>query len=312
MSISTKIAKIIWGQCAARCCICKRELIKKNERNSRKLTLVGEIAHIVGSKKSAPRGESDLTQQERDDVDNLMLLCQEHHKEIDDADNIEDYSVQYLKNIKENHIKWIAQKFLQEKPWRLKFSIFFYLNIPRLAEQAARLGQELNLNFFDLNRSLHSLSYELNHVMLSFKNTLTRLEISSIPIKEIILHEGLEGRLISFEQNRFRTKNINFDMRNETDLMNVKFTGDWNKDPHIYTNLNNFKVIFPINPRWITTTTAFVHFRPSGGHNSFSGLGIVTSVDYVNSIITVTPFAIGQFDFFRALMNNFGNATDIM
>ncbi|MFC2707147.1 MAG: HNH endonuclease, partial [Neisseria sp.] len=91
MSISTKIAKISWGQCAARCCICKRELIKKNERNSRKLTLVGEIAHIVGSKQSAPRGESDLTQQERDDVDNLMLLCQEHHKEIDDADNIEDY-----------------------------------------------------------------------------------------------------------------------------------------------------------------------------------------------------------------------------
>ena len=304
MSVSRKVEKIIWGQCAARCCICKKDLIKENERNSRKLTLVGEIAHIVGSKNDSPRGESDLTQQERDDVDNLMLLCQEHHKEIDDADNIEDYSVQYLKNIKENHIKWIAQKFLQEKPWRLRFSIFFYLNIPRLAEQAARLGQELNLNSFDLNRSLHSLSYELNYVMLSFKNTLTRLEISSIPIEEIILHEGLEGRLISFEQKRFRTKNINFDMRNETDLMNVKFTGDWNRDPHIYTNLNNFKVIFPINPRWITTTTAFVHFRPSGGHNSFSGLGIVTSVDYVNSIITVTPFAIGQFDFFRAPMNS--------
>lgn len=303
MPVTDRVAKIIWGQCAAKCCICKKDLIKENERNNKKLTLIGEIAHIVGSKQNAPRGQSSLTQQERDDVDNLMLLCQEHHKEIDDENNIEDYPVEYLQTIKQQHIEWVRNKFIQEKPWKLKFSIFFYLNISRLSEQAARLGQAVDLSYFQPNQSLHSLGFELNHVMRSFEKTLEKLEIDSIPIDDIILHESLVGKMISFEQKSFRTKNIHMDMSDEEALMQTSFTGDWNKDPHIYTKIKGFKIILTINPRWITTSTAFVHFRPSGGHSHFSGLGIITGVDYVSETITVTPFAIGLFDFLQAIFN---------
>lgn len=298
MAVSDKVSKTIWGQCAARCCICKKSLIKENK----KLTLIGEVAHIVGSKAGAARGMSSLTQQERDEVDNLMLLCLEHHKEIDD--NEEEYSVEHLKSIKKQHLQWIADNLIQEKVWKLKFSIFFYLNVPRLSEQAARLGQKIDLSHFKSNSSLHSLGWELNNVIFSFKNALQQLEINSIPIDEVILHESLVGRIISFEQKRFRTKNIDVDMRNEQALMNTGFTGNWDKDPHIYIKMKDFKIVFSINPRWITTTTAFVHFRPSAGHNSFSGFGIITSVDYDNLIITATPFAIGQFDFFGQYLSS--------
>ena len=305
MAISEKISKIIWGQCAAKCCICKKDLIKKNEKNHKKIVLIGEIAHIVAAKPAGPRGDSKLTQEERDSIDNLMLLCSDHHKEIDDSPD--DYSIEYLIEIKNKHLKWIENKFSQPKPWKLRFSIFFYLNIPRLSEQAARLNHKVDLEYFDKNSSLHGLGYELNYLMISFENTLKNIELNAIPLDDLILHESIVGRLVSFDQKRFRTKNINVDMVDEVALMNTKFSGNWEKDPHIYTKINSFKIIMAINPRWITTTTAFVHFRPSSGHATFSGLGIITSVDYINSIITVTPFAIGLFDWMQALFSNMGN-----
>lgn len=305
MAISEKISKIIWGQCAAKCCICKKDLIKKNEKNHKKIVLIGEIAHIVAAKPAGPRGDSKLTQEERDSIDNLMLLCSDHHKEIDDSPD--DYSIEYLIEIKNKHLKWIENKFSQPKPWKLRFSIFFYLNIPRLSEQAARLNHKVDLEYFNKNSSLHSLGYELNYLMISFENTLKNIELNAIPLDDLILHESIVGRLVSFDQKRFRTKNINVDMVDEVALMNTKFSGNWEKDPHIYTKINSFKIIMAINPRWITTTTAFVHFRPSSGHATFSGLGIITSVDYINSIITVTPFAIGLFDWMQALFSNMGN-----
>src|ERR1700731_798458 len=82
MAVSERTSKVIWGQCAARCCICKAELL--HEQNGRVLSLVGEVAHIVGETKRASRGTFDIPDGERNESDNLLLLCREHHKIVDD------------------------------------------------------------------------------------------------------------------------------------------------------------------------------------------------------------------------------------
>lgn len=55
------------------------------------------IAHIVASSPDGPRGNKD-SYELSNKLENLMLMCQEHHKLIDD--NPEQYTVQKLKNMK--------------------------------------------------------------------------------------------------------------------------------------------------------------------------------------------------------------------
>lgn len=55
------------------------------------------IAHIVASSPDGPRGNED-SYKLSDKLENLMLMCQEHHKLIDD--NPEQYTVQNLQNMK--------------------------------------------------------------------------------------------------------------------------------------------------------------------------------------------------------------------
>ncbi len=45
--------------------------------------IVGQIAHIVADSPGGPRGQSSMSEQERDKHTNLILLCGEHHKVVD-------------------------------------------------------------------------------------------------------------------------------------------------------------------------------------------------------------------------------------
>src|SRR5262245_33608743 len=74
---------------------------------------VGEIAHIVAASRQGPRGDEDLSDEERGDARNLILLCEPHHKLIDRQPRV--YSVGVLRRMKEDHVRRIATK-LQRRP----------------------------------------------------------------------------------------------------------------------------------------------------------------------------------------------------
>ncbi len=63
--------------------------------------LIGEICHIRGRRPNSPRYDPTQTDHERHAYENLILLCANHHKVIDD-DEI-SYSVARLEQIKANH-----------------------------------------------------------------------------------------------------------------------------------------------------------------------------------------------------------------
>jgi hypothetical protein len=60
--------------------------------------LLGEICHIKSVKPGGPRFDQDQTQEKRNGYDNLILLCPNHHKVIDDDE--ESYTVERLKKMK--------------------------------------------------------------------------------------------------------------------------------------------------------------------------------------------------------------------
>ncbi|MEX1252935.1 MAG: hypothetical protein WEE64_01210 [Dehalococcoidia bacterium] len=70
-------------------------------------SLVGDACHMVARQSSAARGHSQLTSDERDRYNNLILLCKVHHKLVDDQPG--EYSVERLFQIKRQHEAWVAE-----------------------------------------------------------------------------------------------------------------------------------------------------------------------------------------------------------
>lgn len=109
MSISLKTQKMLWGRAASRCAFpeCKIELVMDATETDDE-SLVGEACHIVARSEDGPRGKSELTTEQRDKYSNLLLLCNIHHKIIDDQPG--EYSVDALKTLRTKHESWVKSQ----------------------------------------------------------------------------------------------------------------------------------------------------------------------------------------------------------
>jgi len=101
MGISSKTRKNIWSKSANRCSICKIELFSKKTDSDE--FNIGEECHIISSKLNGPRHKPNIDNY--DTSDNLILLCRNHHKEIDEL--TDTYSEELLRYIKLNHENWV-------------------------------------------------------------------------------------------------------------------------------------------------------------------------------------------------------------
>ena len=70
-------------------------------------TYVGEAAHIRGEKQGAARFDVSMTDEERDNVRNLIYLCTDHHTIIDKVEA--DWPTPALQDLKQNHEKQVRQ-----------------------------------------------------------------------------------------------------------------------------------------------------------------------------------------------------------
>ncbi len=68
---------------------------------------IGEICHIEGLNPDSARYNPHLTNKEANSIDNLILLCSNHHKLIDQKVSV--YTVKCLKKIKAEHEAYIEQ-----------------------------------------------------------------------------------------------------------------------------------------------------------------------------------------------------------
>ena len=109
MAISDKTRKQLWAKSGNRCAICKEELFQKPEVENGGLN-VGEECHIISAKEKGPRHVAGVPNY--DTYDNLLLLCRNHHKEIDTL--IETYPEEILRFMKTNHENWVTES-LQSK-----------------------------------------------------------------------------------------------------------------------------------------------------------------------------------------------------
>lgn len=105
---------MLWGRFGNKCAFPKCEkILIEDKTDTDNESLIGEEAHIVAKHSNGPRGKSYLTSGERDSYDNLILLCKNHHKIIDDQPN--KYTVDFLHKIKKEHVEWVNQNLKIDK-----------------------------------------------------------------------------------------------------------------------------------------------------------------------------------------------------
>jgi hypothetical protein len=96
MGIKDNTMKRLFGISRNQCAMpdCKSPIIIEE-------TVVGEICHIRARRKGGPRYDSSLTTVEKDDFENLILLCGTCHTLVDASP--EDYTAEWLERIKCAH-----------------------------------------------------------------------------------------------------------------------------------------------------------------------------------------------------------------
>ncbi len=108
MAIPPREQRILLQRSGNRCAFpyCRRVLTAEDSPPDRAVIL-GEIAHIVAESPDGPRGDSPLSPAERNKYENLILLCNVHHQQIDDQP--QTYTIERLQQIKQDHEAWVEK-----------------------------------------------------------------------------------------------------------------------------------------------------------------------------------------------------------
>jgi hypothetical protein len=103
---SNKTLKLLWGRAAGRCAMpdCRVELFA-SEPDYNPICIIGEMGHVAGSSDVGPRPNSAMTLGDRDDYENLILLCRNCHCRIDGL--APAFPEQRLLGIKTDHEAWV-------------------------------------------------------------------------------------------------------------------------------------------------------------------------------------------------------------
>lgn len=112
MAISNKTRKVLWTKTGNRCAMCRQKLVVE-ETEVDEESIVGDECHIVSEKPDGPRFDPTFPKSKIDTGNNLIVLCKNHHKMVDDQ--VETYTAKVLRVIKRNHQRWVETKLTQEE-----------------------------------------------------------------------------------------------------------------------------------------------------------------------------------------------------
>ena len=98
--------KLLWGRAAGHCAMpdCRVELFA-DATDYDPVVVIGDMAHVAGASDDGPRSTPELNAKERNDYENLILLCKHCHGRIDKQ--ARSNPAGRLKEIKQAHEAWV-------------------------------------------------------------------------------------------------------------------------------------------------------------------------------------------------------------
>jgi hypothetical protein len=103
-----KTVKLLFARSGNICAFpgCKNPIVEDSG------TVTGQICHIIAKSSKGPRYNANLSEKEKNDYNNLILLCTRHHQIVDK--NPSEYTSEVLIEIKKIHEEYNGRKEIQE------------------------------------------------------------------------------------------------------------------------------------------------------------------------------------------------------
>jgi hypothetical protein len=244
------------------------------------------MAHIVASSDGGPRGSDPLAEADRNSYGNLILLCPNHHEEIDaEADR---FPSEALRRMKSDHEEWVGQQLAKGPRWSRELSTIDYLNVPRVLIDPAAAGMidDGERGYLEQLTTLRDQGFRIGSIALVLERVFQSWNGGALELSTIgELGAEAVGARVSFEET-FRTKNMT---GSDKQRPGFELAGDLDDDPHLYVKRDGRTIYLPLDPRWVTTSTAFVTF--TSGIAPLAGVGLVRAVESGRAI--VSPLVVG-------------------
>lgn len=262
MSISRQTAIRVWTAAGGMCSFdgCRQDLLEHESRR-----LQGEIAHIVATSSEGPRGDARASSDQLHASSNLLLLCPNHHTEVDADPEI--WTIERLHDLKDRHETWVAEQREQGDPMPLEFGSAYLLNARRVLLDPAARGVRDDLDVLDLRHleRFNGLDFGVAlHLVTACEDVLRRWNAHAIDLAASEVRADLVGARIRLTK-QFFTKNC------PAPATELSMTGDRDRDPHLWTRVGGRQAFVPLDPRWFTSNSSYTWF--AAGNARFTVLG---------------------------------------
>lgn len=174
---------LLWQSSAGRCAFkeCRTMLTLPGTEKDGPAT-IGEIAHIFAHSSNGPRPNPDGFTEKTNAYENLILLCRNHHREVDVQSNT--YTVKDLLTWKTNHEKWVADRLSTDKR---DTTDEFHKNLMETLK-------------FSIHKRLNDTIYRLDSIALS-------LDVADVPnitkTTRLFAYKSLEDNILESPNQQF-------------------------------------------------------------------------------------------------------------
>ncbi len=281
MPASTNVRAALYKVSLGLCAICKMDL-----RLDKKVPqFTGDAAHIRGEKPGSARYlPEDMTLQERNFVENLILLCPTHHRTIDTDESV--WPVVKLEETKEAHEFFARHLIRAGAEWDEMFTTLDFVNVPRLAAMpgGAYLSQVWEQQGLALDSTLQEATgMAAGRVVAAAKKVLQSSLLRTVPIRE--WWTGVSSNDVAVVSFRERVYSKNPPSPEHSRPFVAGETG-----PHLWFDIEERKVRVRYDPAWVTTATAFDNLTMQ--NRLTAGLGLVMGEQ--DNVLVVSALAFGH------------------
>lgn len=158
MGLTNSTVSKLFGLAAGRCSICKTPVVERRVK-------IGEMAHIIAKSVDGARGNLPLVGR-RDGYENLILLCPNHHTEVDNDEA--NYPPEKLHRFKDEHEYYVSQVFNHQTQGRLMdigalVGLMQYLPLTQVPGLLNGLPSSFNMHLFDIEDTCENFGKDFPH-----------------------------------------------------------------------------------------------------------------------------------------------------
>jgi hypothetical protein len=161
-------------------------------------SVIGEISHIQGDKPNSARYNYKMSNKERNNYKNLILLCPTHHTTIDK--NPQFYTVSFLKKMKYNH----ENKYKNNK-YNISPNVLEIVKVSVNTDEYSleRIHNYLNLSKKLKNRETMDLWYEKFDYIFKWLKTYSRIKKH-----EKFIFDAIFTRILQIKSNKNKFEDL--------------------------------------------------------------------------------------------------------